>query len=131
MRSRILFLSGRPNEARNLSHMLRDLPLTLDFAGSVQDARGHLHQNEYQVVVTEAALSDGQWLDVLHLVRGCPHDPQVILASPHGDGRLWSEALNLGVYDLLAQPFREPEVRRILSNACAHACAGLHSMAAV
>lgn len=131
MRSRILFLSGRPNEARNLSHMLRDLPLTLDFAGSVQEARGHLHQNEYQVVVTEAALPDGEWLDVLHLVRGCPHDPQVILASPHGDGRLWSEALNLGVYDLLAQPFREPEVRRILSNACAHASAGLHSMVAV
>jgi DNA-binding NtrC family response regulator len=131
MRSRILFLSGRPHEARNLAHMLRDLPLTLDFAGSVQEARGHLHQNEYQVVITETALADGQWLDVLHLVRGCPHDPQVILTSPHGDGRLWSEALNLGVYDLLAQPFCEPEVRRILSNACAHGSIRLHSMAAV
>ena len=32
--------------------------------------------------------------------------------------RFWAEALNLGAYDLLAQPFYEPEVRRILSNAC-------------
>ena len=130
MRSRVLFLSGS-HEARNVSHMVRDLPLMLDFAASVQEARSRLHLHEYQVVVTEAALSDGKWLDVLHLVRGCPHDPQVILTIPQAEGRFWSEALHLGVYDLLAQPFCEPEVRRILSNACAHASAGLHGVAAV
>ena len=38
----------------------------------------------------------------------------------------WAEALNLGAYDLLAQPFYEPEVRRILYNACSRPPARAH-----
>jgi len=131
MRSRILLLSGRHDEARNLSQMLHDLPLLMDHAENLQQARAKLHQKDYQVVLTEAVLPDGKWLDVLHLVRECPDDPHVIVTSAHADGALWSEALNLGVYDLLAQPFYEPEVRRILSNACSGHVYRAHSMAAV
>ena len=42
----------------------------------------------------------------------------MIVTDPQADARFWAEALNLGAYDLLAQPFYEPEVRRILYNAC-------------
>jgi len=119
MRSRILFLSGHQNDdACLLSHMLRDLPLVLDTAEDLQQARAKLLQDEFQVILTEAALPDANWLDVLHLVRECPHEVQVIVTSAHADAALWAEALNLGVYDVLAQPFYETEVRRILSNAC-------------
>ena len=41
----------------------------------------------------------------------------VIVTDPQADGRLWSEVLNQGGYDLLTQPFYAPEVRRILGNA--------------
>src|SRR5437016_1385533 len=118
MRSRILFLSGHREDARRLSQMLHDLPLALDHAMSVAQARTVLHQTEYDVILTEGALADGNWLDVLHLTREQPRDVQVIVTDSQADARLWSEALNLGVYDLLAQPFYEPEVRRILYNAC-------------
>jgi DNA-binding NtrC family response regulator len=131
MRSRILFLSGHHDEARHLSQMLHDLPLLLDHAGDLGQARTKLNKNEYQAVLTEAALPDGKWLDVLHLVRGCPHSPHVILTSPHADGSLWSQALNLGIYDLLAQPFYEPEVRRILTNACSRVVRRARTMSAV
>ena len=57
-------------------------------------------------------------LDALHLARQSPHEPEVIVTDPLADSRFWAEALNLGAYDLLAQPFYEPEVRRILKNAC-------------
>lgn len=131
MRSKILFLSGRQNEVRNLSQMLHDLPLLMDHAENLQQARTELHQQKYQVVLTEAALPDGKWLDVLHLVRGCDGDPRVIVTSAHADGALWAEALNLGVYDVLAQPFYEPEVRRILSNACSRRIDRPYTMTAV
>jgi hypothetical protein len=42
----------------------------------------------------------------------------VIVTDPQADARFWAEALNVGAYDLLAQPFYEPEVRRILFNVC-------------
>ena len=118
MRSRILFVSGHSEDARRLSRMLSALPLVLDHVESLQQARAQLQRKEYDVVLTEAALPDGDWLDALHLVRELPRDLEVIVTDPLADARFWSEALNLGAYDLLAQPFYEPEVRRILYNAC-------------
>lgn len=118
MKSLILFISGRQDISLELSEMLRGLPLIVHHVPSLQRARSRLSRNNYQVVLTEARLSDGNWLDVMHLVREDPRDLAVIVTDPQADARFWSEALNLGAYDLLAQPFYPPEVRRILTNAC-------------
>jgi two-component system response regulator PilR (NtrC family) len=131
LRSRILFISGRPADARRLSRMLNTLPLVMDHAGSLQQARTKLREEEYDVILTEATLPDGKWLDVLHLARECPLEIEVIVTDPQADARFWAEALNLGCYDLLAQPFYEPEVRRILYNACSRPSYQSFPMAAV
>jgi DNA-binding NtrC family response regulator len=98
--------------------MLHSLPITVDHVETLQQARAKLQQDDYGVILTEAKLPDGNWRDALHLARQCPLEPEVIVTDPQADGRFWAEALNLGAYDLLAQPFYEPEVRRILYNAC-------------
>jgi DNA-binding NtrC family response regulator len=131
MRSKILFISGREADARRLSIMLQGLPLELDYANGVQHARIRLQQEPYDVILTEAALPDGYWLDVLRLARECAPEPQVIVTDPHADARFWAEALNLGAYDLLAQPFYEPEVCRILYNACSRPALTHQAAAAV
>jgi DNA-binding NtrC family response regulator len=118
MKSRILFVSGHRDDARQISQMLQLMPIAIEHAGTLQQARTKLRKDDYDVLLTEAALPDGSWLDALHLARECPNDLQVIVTDPQADARLWSEALNLGAYDLIAQPFYEPEVRRILYNAC-------------
>jgi DNA-binding NtrC family response regulator len=118
MWSQVLFISGSPEDARRISEMLHALPIHVQHAGSLKQARTHLGQTRFDVILTEAALPDGSWIDVLHLARECPEDTQVIVTDPHADAHFWAEALNLGAYDLLAQPFYEPEVRRILHNAC-------------
>lgn len=128
MRSRILYISGHSEDARRLAQMLHPLPLILDHAESLQQARVKLQSEEYDVVLTEAALPDGKWLDVLHLVRESPREPEVIVTDRQADARFWAEALNLGAYDLLSQPFDQLEVQRILSNACSRVA---YSMAAV
>ena len=118
MRSRILFISGRLDDARRISQMLEPLRVELDHAQDLRQARAKLQQDEYEVVLTEAALPDGTWLDVLHLARAHPVDLEVVVTDPLADARLWSDVLNLGAFDLLSQPFYAPEVRRVLSNAC-------------
>jgi DNA-binding NtrC family response regulator len=128
MRSRILFVSGHPDDARRLSRMLATLPLAVDHVETLQQARAKLQQDDYGVILTEAALPDGNWLDVLHLARKDPQELEVIVTDPQADARFWAEALNLGAYDLLAQPFYEPEVRRILYNVCSRV--DCHAMAA-
>ena len=131
MRSRILFISGRREDARRLSRMVHALPLAVEHAGSLQQARIMLQRKEYDVILTEAELPDGKWLDVVNLARDVPHRVEVIVTDPQADARFWAEALNLGAYDLLAQPFYEPEVRRILYNACSRPAHQTATMAAV
>lgn len=130
MRSRILFISGRIDDARRLSRMLHALPLAVEHVGSLQQARTLLRKNTYDVILTEAELPDGKWLDVLNLARESSHTVEVIVTDPQADARFWAEALNLGAYDLLAQPFYEPEVRRILYNACSRPTYQVATMAA-
>lgn len=131
MRSRILFISGCHDDARRLSQMLQALPVLLDHVETLQHARAKLQQEDYDVILTEAALPDGKWLDALHLARESPRELEVIVTDPQADARFWAEALNLGAYDLLTQPFYEPEVRRILYNACSRPSDQLNTIAAV
>jgi DNA-binding response OmpR family regulator len=99
--------------------MLRELPMAIDHAGNLRQARTKLRQRQFTAVLTEASLPDGSWLDVLHLTRATASEPpEVIVTDRQADARFWAEALNLGAYDLLPQPFYEPEVRRILHNVC-------------
>ncbi|MGA3017000.1 MAG: response regulator [Bryobacteraceae bacterium] len=118
MRSRILFVSGHPDDARRLAPMLQALPLVMEQVGTLEQARHKLQRGDYEIILTEAVLPDGDWLGALHLAREQPGDINVIVTDPQADARFWAEALNLGAYDLLTQPFYEPEVRRILHNAC-------------
>ena len=118
MRSRILFVSGHPDDARRLSRMLHSLPITVDHVETLQQAYAKLQQDDYGVILTEAALPDGNWPDALDLARQCQQELEVIITDPQADARFWADALNRGAYDVLAQPFYEPEVRRILCHAC-------------
>ena len=77
-----------------------------------------LARNRYGAVLTESALPDGGWLDVLEEVRRTALASDVIVTRPVVDARFWAEVLNLGGYDVLAQPFSEDEVRHVLENAC-------------
>ncbi len=43
--------------------------------------------------------------------------PLLIVSSRLADERLWAEALNLGAYDVLAKPFDQGEVIRVIESA--------------
>jgi len=98
--------------------MLSSLPVPMEHVADLQRARATIQADPYQVILTEATLPDGTWRDVLDMVRVVKPAPAVIVTDPSADAHFWAEALNLGAYDLIAQPFATAEVRRILSYAC-------------
>jgi DNA-binding NtrC family response regulator len=118
MESSVLFISDYPDDANRLSQMLQTLPLGLVHVANLKLARHELQHRPYSVILSEAFLPDGKWVDVLELAREYEGRVEVIVTDQDADARLWAEALNLGAYDVLSQPFYEPEVRRILQNAC-------------
>lgn len=117
MQPGVLFVSPSREDARVLMRMLGSLPMALQHVTDIEHARTAILTDPYQVILTEALLPDGTWLDVLNLAQAAPGS-EVIVTDRQADARFWAEALNLGAYDLIAQPFAPAEVRRILSNAC-------------
>ena len=127
MRSGVLFVSPHAEDADRLSQILGPLPIELEHVADLNHARHKLRLEPYPVILTEAALPDGAWPDVLDLAHEVSPSSEVIVTGRFADARLWIDALSRGVFDLLVQPFYPSEVRRILANACgwrAHRFAG-------
>jgi DNA-binding NtrC family response regulator len=120
MRNGILFVSPHREDASVLSDMLGSLSASIEHVADLKHARGKMMGAAYTVILTEASLPDGSWLDVLDLAHRFTPNSEVIVTDPDADARFWAEALNRGAYDLIAQPFSAMEVQRILGNACTH-----------
>jgi DNA-binding NtrC family response regulator len=84
---------------------------------SFESALTFLRENAVSVVITERDLAGGNWKDVLNTIHGLHEPPLLVVISRLADDRLWAEALNLGVYDVLAKPLVQEEVVRVLTSA--------------
>jgi DNA-binding NtrC family response regulator len=117
----VLFISPDYAEAETLSEMLSPAALRLDHATCLADARRMLGSQTCRAILTEAELPDGVWTDVIDLTYELGVFPAIVVTRRTADDLFWAEVLNLGAYDLLAQPFDGREVCRILANACSQA----------
>ena len=79
-----------------------------------------LERNHVQVVIAEASVPNWNWKTLLHDLHGLERPPQLVVTSPQADDYLWSEALNLGAYDVLSRPFDRDEVERVVASAGRH-----------
>ena len=83
MDSGVLFVSPYPQDARSLTQMLSDVSLSLIHALSLKEAASKLETENFQVVLTEATLEDGTWLDVLQLALSV--DTKLVVTHPWAD----------------------------------------------
>jgi len=86
-------------------------------ADSLKAALDVLREQPVQVVICERDLGQHNWKHVLDTIADLPQPPMLIVASRLADEYLWSEALNLGAYDVLAKPFNTEEVVRTVDAA--------------
>jgi DNA-binding NtrC family response regulator len=126
----VLFVSPRSEDATTISRMLGSLSVPIEYVADLAHARAIIRDGMYPVILTEAILNDGTWLDVLDLARRVTPRSEVIVTDASADARFWAEVMNMGAYDLIAQPFATGEVQRILSNACSRAYASAKFVAA-
>jgi DNA-binding response OmpR family regulator len=87
---------------------------------TLESAMATLKRGSIPIVLCDADLGTGTWREILEESRQLSEPPLLIVTSRLADERLWAEALNLGAYDVLAKPFDENEVVRIVSLAWVH-----------
>jgi len=115
MDSSVLFVSPYVQDASSLAEMLDEVSIPVVHASSLKDAASKLTAAVFGVVLTEAKLDDGDWLDLLELTRRS--GTELVVTDAWADAQFWAMAINLGAYDMLAQPFHGTEVRRVLTSA--------------
>jgi len=93
---------------------------SLTTSRTLESAVATLQRSIIPIVLCEADLLRGTWREMLEESRNVSNPPLLIVTSRLADEHLWAEALNLGAYDVLAKPFDENEVVRIVSLAWLH-----------
>lgn len=79
-----------------------------------------LERHPVHVVLAESQIPDWNWQRILADLRRLTPAPQLVVTSRTADDYLWAEVLNVGGYDVLAQPLDRDEVERVIAAARRH-----------
>jgi DNA-binding NtrC family response regulator len=100
----IIFVSGGKPESI-IEHELRLRGLNVRWANSIKAAADLLDsESERTGIVTEFALADGNWRDLVEHVRGVSSSIPIVLVSSAITAELWWDALDCDVEDILSAP---------------------------
>lgn len=119
-RTNILLVSGDPETRRMLSEALRLSGAKLTSASSVAEARQLLARERPALVFCERRLADGSFRDVLRTQEVTQTGLPVVVASRLAETEEYLEAMRMGAFDFIAQPYHRGEVEQIVQNALHH-----------
>ena len=119
MKHGVLFISPSSDDYKVISGMLSAVSVPVSHAENLKRANGRLGHEAFGPILTEGKLADGKWEDVMDRVRRESLPSVVVVTDRLADARLWAEALDLGAYDVLAQPYDSAEVQRVVISALA------------
>ena len=115
-----LFVGGDEDELRLVREVFREYGWQLFEAPDRRRASQCLRRHSVQVVIVKSDMPDGSWREMLGHLRRLARPPLLIVASRTADEHLWAEVLNIGGYDVLAQPFERDEMVRVVASARRH-----------
>ena len=116
----VLSVSPSQHDHDTLASLLGRDQWTIHKALSLRSASAFLRAHRVPLVISEHDLLPGTWAQLLDEIRLLSIPPFLIVTSQVANDYLWAEALNMGAYDVLAKPFDQTEVTRILSSAWLH-----------
>jgi len=114
---KVLLISPFDEDHQHLRDILKHSNWQQHGARTQRESFEFLRENLTPVVICESELPDGDWRDVLAQFGRMQSPPLLVVTSRMADDRLWSEALNLGAYNVLAKPLNMKEVFHVVGLA--------------
>lgn len=91
--------------------------LVMHWAPSIEAAAGLVTSTRKNtLIVTELALSDGNWRDLVERVRCNGILSPIVLLTPASTAELWWDALECGVDEILLAPLKASPLNRLLET---------------
>ena len=111
-----MFVTGRKPETI-VEQELRRRGLEVEWTNSIKAASDLLEsRSEATGIVTELALADGNWRDLVEQVRAVSTSIPIVLVSPTSTAELWWDALDCDVEDILSAPLSASRVCEVLGT---------------
>ena len=115
---RVLVVDDEPNMRRILASNLRQDQHQIWEAGGVEEAQRSLAANDFDVVITDQKMPDGEGLTVLASARENDATLAVVLLTAVATIELAVESMRSGAFDFRTKPFQPEVVRATVRRAC-------------
>jgi DNA-binding NtrC family response regulator len=116
--ARILVVDDEASMRRILASNLRQDKHEIFEAAGVQEARHNLAGNDFEVVITDQRMPDGEGLAVLASAHEVDSTLSVIILTAVASIELAVESMRQGAFDFLTKPFQPEVVRATVQRAC-------------
>jgi len=115
---RILIVDDEPHMRRILASTLSlDRHVTTE-AGGVSEAKAHISGEDFDAVLTDQKMGDGEGLDVLAAAREADPTLSVVFLTAFATIELAVKSMQQGAFDFITKPFQPEVVRATANRAC-------------
>ena len=115
-----LAVGNSDKEHFNLERIFQESGWKLHRVRTRSEACAFLDGTPVGVVISERELPEGGWREMLDDLLDRSDPPALVVTARQADESLWAEVLNMGGYDVLAEPLDREEVMRVVSAAARH-----------
>jgi two-component system, NtrC family, response regulator AtoC len=117
---RILILGTEEVVRQQLAKPLQSLRAETAWTGTLAEAQPLLASGTWEVLITEAALPDATFVDLVGALQGRPTPPVIIVTAAAASVEAAVECLRLGAFGFLLRPFSPAQAEAILRKAGEH-----------
>ena len=115
---RILIVDDENNMRRILASNLRLDGHTVLEAGGVEEAKRNLPADDFDVMITDQKMPDGDGLNLLEAAQQTNSRISVIMLTAVASIELAVESMRHGAFDFLTKPFQPEVLRATVNRAC-------------
>ncbi|MFN2975803.1 sigma-54-dependent transcriptional regulator [Terriglobus aquaticus] len=117
----MLVIEDEPNMRRLIGLHLRQDGHTIHSVESLREAQQTLEQQDFDVILTDQKLPDGEGSRLLEMPGSAGSTGTVVLLTAFGTVELAVEAMRKGAFDFLTKPFAADNLRAVIARAAQHA----------
>jgi len=113
----VLLLDDEPIVGRRLKPALDKIGCHVEIFESPIEAVARIDQKEFDIVVTDIRMEEMNGLQVFEHVKKKWPRTKVIIITGYAKMDLAREAMEKGIFDFIAKPFRPDDLRQIIARA--------------
>ncbi len=118
--ARVLVVEDEPNMRKLISFHLRADGHALVAVGLVQEGLSALEKQDFDVILADQKLPDGEGLEILEALSRGASTAAVVVLTAFGTVELAVETMRRGAFDFLTKPFAADNLKAVIARAAQH-----------